>query len=353
MESLRVGQDVIFGPGNARMSGSRVALIDSGTTCLVFPTTSGAGAEPTNVTAQDGNVFAAFSNLTSRASVHVTRPSIFIRINKTEFEIPYELYARGGQKPNSTTAETTSTPPPTTVTSTSKPSTTPRSEGGGGEHAGGVEKRDLCALSLKSAPSLFLLGNVFLRTVVAIHDLESEPARMGFARRNPAYVPRGRRRRRLGGEEKKGEKVGAFASMPLYARRGRHRMLEETLTDPGWDNATRIKVEELEGIEYMTYISVGTPRQDYIPAILDTGSSALVLLTTLERRPFIPAFVRGTQYFFVAVAGTSVLVVMGVFALRAFSIAAGGNGAVVWDEEGSHESDEYDGEDEKVDRDSI
>ena len=66
----------------------------------------------------------------------------------------------------------------------------------------------------------------------------------------------------------------------------------------------------------------------------------------------MPDFVRGTQYFFVAVAGTSVLVVMGVFTLRAFSIAAGGNGAAVWDEEGSDESDGVE-EEREEDPDSV
>ena len=206
----------------------------------------------------------------------MTRPSIFIRINGTEFEIPYEIYAGDGPGFNSTSAAAGSTPGsssgPSSTTSTRRPSSTPgdgTSGGGGGGSgssdggagAGGDGQRDICALSLKSAPSLFLLGNVFLRTVVAIHDLGSKPARMGFAKRNPAYVPR-RRRRSLEGDEMAG--TTAFTSMPLYAAHrashAGHRALDNKLSQ-GWSNATRIKVEELEGIQYMTYISVGTPRQ--------------------------------------------------------------------------------------------
>eukprot|EP00003_Mantamonas_plastica_P005707 TRINITY_DN1465_c0_g1_i3.p1 TRINITY_DN1465_c0_g1~~TRINITY_DN1465_c0_g1_i3.p1 ORF type:complete len:251 (+),score=72.05 TRINITY_DN1465_c0_g1_i3:175-927(+) len=91
------------------------------------------------------------------------KPSIYIKISGHEFEIPYSEYMR-----------------PTTIDPSKQD--VPKAES--------VMCVDSIADSSHYLSDTLILGDVFLRTVVTIHDLTNPivPS-LGFAKRNPNYIP--------------------------------------------------------------------------------------------------------------------------------------------------------------------
>ena len=102
-----------------------------------------------------------------------------------------------------------------------------------------------CVTTNAAHPTAFLLGDVWLRTVLAVHDLTDLSApRLGLAPVNPAYKPPARPRQVRGAD-------GPWV-LPLHT------------TDQ---------------MSYGVNISVGTPRQKDITVLLDTGSCSLAIFS--------------------------------------------------------------------------
>eukprot|EP00743_Colponemidia_sp_Colp-15_P005820 GILK01006255.1.p1 GENE.GILK01006255.1~~GILK01006255.1.p1 ORF type:complete len:339 (-),score=30.47 GILK01006255.1:861-1877(-) len=150
VDSIRLGDTVLFSASSDHLSKPMEGIVDSGTTCIVLPT----------VTALDSGVVNVYSRFSAvpEESKHVP---LFITIGGKEFEISPEDFFT----PIDDAAGSSAIAP----------------------DAQSVPSRP-CITTLASVPELLLLGNVFLRSLVVVHNLtDAENPKMSFAARNPSY----------------------------------------------------------------------------------------------------------------------------------------------------------------------
>jgi len=247
----------------ARITG----VLDSGTTCVILPSETAPLPAPARFNeswrqehlAENGGVdiYRAFRNAHEAAETRAAQlydmPPLVFRIAGRDFAVP----ARNGY-------------------------TIPDYNGGGG--GGGEEAAQdtsksvphhTCVLSLQRYPRVFLLGDVFLKQVVAVHDLSLEDApRLWLGDRDEGYP-----------EEQQA------AEEPEH-RRLEALDLQRKLTD---DVVLPEQVDALDGtslgmlgrgVQYVALLSIGeAPAAQNVSVVVDTGSSILALATPPEGSP--------------------------------------------------------------------
>ena len=210
------------------------------------------------------------------------RPSIYVGIAGREVEIPFEMYIL---RTLAASAESTST-----------------SLHGGDGHERRMQQAHtapVCVISLPQFPDLFVLGDVFLRAAIVVHNLTVEEA--PFLVIIPRYTEESTQKHLKSSALSQSEHLAAPSlatcspamSLSLHRqelpRQGYGRLLSrairishnsqysvhEAATPSGI--VSTIDLEDLLGIEYITFLQTGSPYQENISVIVDTGSGSLAL----------------------------------------------------------------------------
>lgn len=260
VDSIRLGDQILFDKSEYNNVDPLSAVIDSGTTCLVLPTRVGTERLYSDIFTQ----FMHSVNIAAEGNMEYTdwrkwtMPSLFIRINDQEFEIPFSSYVFSADR---WTQQVSPGLPP------------------------------LCVLTIPELPRLFLLGDVFMQRVVTIHNLTDI--------QNPEVIliPRV-----FGDRKASTMKMGLFdtapnsvqmptirRSIPSHFKRLTRRLggvnnlhMHLDANDDGRLPLTSVKLHDLLGIEYVTELAVGTPPQHNLTVIVDTGSGSLAIYTTSQ-----------------------------------------------------------------------
>ena len=254
-------------------------VIDSGTTCLIFPSRLGSKKIYSSTTSTSLRKLSArtylflctdlYENFMALFSLYSSSelPSLFISFtsildqnisgtNYAEVEIPPSLY----------TLPYASTGP-----------------------------NSLCIFSIPEYPSLMILGDVFLQAAVVLHNLTSVshptltifPRQWKYSqtRKENQYdwrslnlqssvigFPIQKSIRHKNTSHWKQERLPFLLSLASSISIG----LQALENNPF--SVNDVPLQEILGIQYIAKIGIGTPLQDDIPVIIDTGSSELVLL---------------------------------------------------------------------------
>eukprot|EP00164_Ancoracysta_twista_P002530 GFYU01003370.1.p1 GENE.GFYU01003370.1~~GFYU01003370.1.p1 ORF type:complete len:688 (-),score=126.86 GFYU01003370.1:66-2129(-) len=135
---------VEFGTTKLFRSEGASAVLDSGTSCLVLP------SDPSQGIGGDSPMGLFWDSLKSTSSPTSGQPSIYVTVEGRRFEIPYKDYILHESSEN--------------------------------------DYQHLCVETLKDHPDLFVLGDVFFRSLVVIHDLtDMGRPLIKLGRRRPDY----------------------------------------------------------------------------------------------------------------------------------------------------------------------
>ena len=251
---LRLGNRPLLNTKSG-MSRTIVGVLDSGASCLVLPSASSDNGT---------SVMEAFESvIQSEEDIRVTQPSIFVAIGKREYEIPWSQYHVAGDSSLN-------------------------------------EEGSFCIHPNREAPKLMILGDVFLRSVVTVHNLESDPPSIGLGIRNPSYsavksIQMSKSSENLGGGVK-GTDTGAERKVmqipfmverrsgvvpsSLFSASNEEILLDTESKDTESRRGTSRSVAKLpivsDRVQYTTILQVGTPRQS-LRVMIDTGTSSLVI----------------------------------------------------------------------------
>jgi hypothetical protein len=265
-------------------------VIDSGTTCLIFPSRIGSkkiySSIFLNTPASRPDLvlffidlyedFLALFSLYSSSEL----PSLFVRFTST----PGHRNVSDLSDSNYLEVEI----PPSLYTLPYAPSTGPNS---------------LCIFSIPEYPSLMILGDVFLQAAVVLHNLTSRdhPTLTVFPRQWKHSQTQKERlfenqhdARPFEFESTTTSVIGVPIQKSIRLENTSHWKQERlpfllSLPPPpsfpsGEDKPfsarqhNEVLLQEIMGIQYIAKIGIGTPRQGDIPVIVDTGSGELVLM---------------------------------------------------------------------------